>query len=189
MKHPSAEVFVICSKSLKKFNPLATEILKTEGLGFSHYSVGIRYKSEFIICEAIWPRPKFTKWEDWQKLHEPVFIFRKEVLNHFLLFEMTNWLSILCTKSWYSLTQLILIYLGRRIPMLKKWTTTVKLNLDSGLICSELTIRFLNQFFPKDFAIEKSEDSIGLKEPFDQLTARWVLLDSSTVAVLRSIKG
>jgi len=88
-------------------------------------------------------------------------------------------MSIVCTKSYYSISQLLLIYLAIKIPSLKNWSETVKLNHENGLICSEYLIEFMEEFFA--FEIKKSPDSIGLKEPFEALTASWVLLDDSQI--------
>lgn len=175
MNSPAIEILVICSRSRKLFNPLGKLIEKEQGLGFSHFSIAIIYDGQILVSEAKYPRPRFVSLNDWLKLNDPVFIFRKEVKNQLLMFKMLSWMSILCTRTFYSIAQLVLIYLAIKVPTLKKWSETVKLNHDNGLICSEYIIEFLEEFF--EFEISKSTDSIGLKEPFDALTSTWVLLD------------
>lgn len=180
MSSPVIETLIICSKSKRKFNPLGKLIEKEEGLGFSHFSIGVIYEGQFLISEAVYPHPRFISLNDWLKINEPVFIFRKEIKNQALMFKMLCWMAITCTSSFYSLAQLILIYIGKKFPSLKAWSSTVKLNHERGLICCEYIIYFLRTFF--DFSIDKSEDSIGLKEPFDELMASWVLLDQIQIA-------
>lgn len=180
---PTIEIFIVCSKSKKKFNLLARAIEGEVKLGFTHYAIVFKYDGQLLVSEAVWPRPRFISWEDWVQDREPVFIFRKEVKNQYLMFQMFAWMAILCTKSFYSILQLFLIYLRLRVPFLKSWVDTVKLNHEVGLVCSEYIIRFLNEFFSETFEIQVGVDSIGLKEPFDQLTSHWVLLDEVSTAV------
>jgi len=172
---PVIEVLILCSKSKKKFNPLGRLIEKEEGLGFSHFSIGILFEGQFLISEAVYPRPRFISLKEWLKLNEPMFVFRKEIKNQSLMFKMMAWQAITCTASFYSIAQLVLIYIGKLFPSLKNWSETVKLNHERGLICCEYITFYLRTFF--DFSIDKSDDSIGLREPFDELTRSWVLLD------------
>lgn len=188
-KAPAAEIFIICSKSKAKMNFLANLIEGEYLLGFTHYSIAIRYDGQTVVSEAVWPRARFVTWDDWIKAHQPRFIFRKEVKNQLQLFEMMNWMAVLCTKSWYSILQLLLIYISLKLPITRKWVGTVKLNNDSGIICCEYVIRFLNKFFTDDFTIEVSEDSIGMREPFDALTQKWILLQPEQMVVLETMLG
>lgn len=180
MSSPAIEILVICSKSRKLFNPLGKLIEKEQGLGFSHFTIALIYEGQIVLSEAKYPRPRFVSLNDWLKLNEPVFVFRKEVKNQLLMFKMMAWMSILCTKSFYSIAQLVLMYIAIKIPSLKKWSETVKLNHENGLVCSEYIIEFLEEFF--DLEIKKSKDSIGLREPFDALTSTWILLDQVQTA-------
>lgn len=186
MQSPDAiQVLILCSRSKKLFNPLGEIIEKEQKLGFSHYSIAIIYDGQIVISEVKWPRPRFVSITDWLKTNDPIFVFKKEVKNQFLMFKMMSWMSIVCTTAFYSLSQLFLIYAGLKIPAAKKWFESVKLNHDRGLICSEYIINFLHKFF--GFEIEKSEDSVGLREPFDALTASWILLDQiQTAAVIEA---
>jgi len=185
MSSPVIELFIICSKSKKLFNPLGKVIEKEEGLGFSHFSIAIAYEGAIVVSEAVYPRPRFISLEDWSKLNEPVFMFRKEVKNQNLMFQMMAWMAITCTTASYSLSQLILIYIGKVFPKLKDWSASVKLNHEHGLICSEYIIRFLNKFFGLE--ITKSEDSIGLKDPFEALGNSWVLQDPIQMVVIMDV--
>jgi len=182
MSSPAIEVLILCAKSKLKFNPLSALIEKEEKLGFTHFAIGIIYGGQIVIAEAVWPRPHFISLDDWLKKHDPVFVFKKEVRNQFMMFEMMAWMSVIVTQAFYSVAQLVLIYLGITFPKLKAWSQTVKLNHQHGLICSEFVCLFLNKFF--DFQIDKSEDSIGLKEPFDALTNTWVLQNQIQTAAL-----
>lgn len=174
-----AKIFIICSKSTLKFNPIGKMIEKRCGLGFTHFSIAIKAKGEIVISEAVWPRPRFISYEDWKKSHTPVYVFMKSTDDKKNLFEQITWMAILCTRSWYSVLQLILIYIGITIKPLTKWTQSVKLNNDQGLVCCEYIVRYLNKFHSSDFLVTVSEDSIGMQEPFEAIEKTWERVDIS----------
>ena len=156
--------WVIESTSKKKFNPLARYIMHKQKTNFSHMAILITNgENKTQVYHATWPLAESLSYEE--------FISKYEIKNIYALtpplYKEWNQLiellhNLVKQKSYYSITQLILIYLKIKFSLLNTALKMAILNHEKGLICSELIARFLNYGWEIQFSI--SYDSLDLIE-------------------------
>lgn len=179
------------SKSqIKKF--IAQRIRDVEKLGRANH-VAIVVESDNIkdcvVFHSVFPRPISQTMKDFLILNEPVLMYKKEVRNQQLLFEIMMWLSIKATHAEYGLTENLLIFIKRTWSQLAEYINVIKVNHDSRLNCSEYAMRFLAWAWPNDFTLERNEDSLGLREVADVCNKQMLLLNQEQVNLIKLNNG
>lgn len=184
--------FVSCrSKNpVKQF--IAQRIREVEKLGKSNH-VAIVVESENIkdcvVFHSIFPRPISQTMNDFLKLNEPILMYKREVKNQQLLFEMLMWLSIKATHAEYGILENVLVFIKRTWAHLSEVINVIKLNHDKELNCAEYAMKFLAWAWPKEFEIERNEDSLGLREVASVCNRQMLLLNPEQMQLIKLNNG
>lgn len=155
-------VWILEATSRKKFNPLARLIMRMQKTNFSHLAIIFFYDNgQSTIYHATWPKPTkcsfeefFSKYyiQDAYKLQTPINQSYTQLIG---MLE-----TLIDDKSFYSIQQLVFIYLQIQFSKLKTVFNMAILNHERGLICSELVARFLHAGWGLMF--KSNYDSIDL---------------------------
>ena len=156
------QFWVLESTSRKRFNPLARFIMWKQKTSFSHLAVALFYDTgEGTVYHATWPKPVKCTFEEFFAKYYIQSAYKLKDPTSASYIDLIGMLEVLIEKNqYYSLAQLLFIYLQIECSKLKTVFKMAILNHERGLICSELLARFLHKGWGLGF--KSNYDSIDL---------------------------
>lgn len=155
------EISFVFSRSKLRSHKLGCKVIRRmEKTDVSHAAILVKTAFGSMVYEAVFPRVRKMKFEDWIEQYEPIRVYPFEVPKEFRFLVGMDLRKM--EGIPYPISQLILIGIGIVAPGLAKWLKPIVLNHDGALICTEVGAILLRNYMEVDFL--ESLDNVGLRD-------------------------